>query len=171
MTGRYRTVVKKSRDLGLDHVKRALANKEIPLSKPELDFVRTSCRILNINSDDMIKSIVKRAIDKGGNQPKRVMANLSAQLDDLGARAENHKRPTLTPALATRTYDSMDAPARSLSHLQLCARGLRAATDGEYSKGIRMARIETENAIADFKATIGMGREWGGDERGRSVYK
>jgi hypothetical protein len=68
--------MKKSRDLGLDHVKRALANKEIPLSKPELDFVRTSCRILDINSEDMIKSIMTRAIDKGGNQPKRVMANL-----------------------------------------------------------------------------------------------
>jgi hypothetical protein len=154
MTGRYRTVMKKSRDLRFDHVKRALANKEIPLSKPELDFVRTSCRILDINSDDMVKSIVKRAIDKGGNQPKRVMASLRAQLDDLGARAENHKRPTLTPALAMRTYDSMDAPARSLSHLQLCARGLRAAIDGENSKGIRMARIVMENAITDFKATI-----------------
>ncbi len=150
----YRTVVKKSRDLGLDHVKRALANKEIPLSKPELDFVRTSCRILDINSDELIKSIVKRAMDKGGNQPKTVVANLRAQLDDLGTRAENHKRPTPTPALATRTYDCMDAPARSMSHLQLCARGLRAAIDGEYSKGIRMARIATENAIADYKATI-----------------
>jgi hypothetical protein len=75
-------------------------------------------------------------------------------MDDLGARAENHKRPTPTPALATRTYDSMDAPARSLAHLQLCAKGLRAAIDGEYSRGIKMARIAKENAIADFKATI-----------------
>jgi hypothetical protein len=70
------------------------------------------------------------------------------------ARPENHKRPTPTPALATRTYDSTDAPARSLAHLQLCARGLRAAIDREYSKGIRMARIATENVTADFKATI-----------------
>jgi hypothetical protein len=59
--------VKKSRDLGLNHVKRALDNKENPLSKFELDFIRTSCRILDINSDDTIKSIVKRAIEKGGN--------------------------------------------------------------------------------------------------------
>jgi hypothetical protein len=97
---------------------------------------------------------VKRAIDKGGNQLKRVIASLRAQLDDLGTRAENHKTPTLTPALATRMYDSMDAPARSLAHLQLCARGLRAAMEGGYSKGIKMARIATGNAIADFKATI-----------------
>ncbi len=79
MTGTYRTVVKRSRDLGLSRVKKALDNKENPLSKFELDFVRTSCRILDINSEDTIKSIVKRAIDKGGNQPKRVMASLRAQ--------------------------------------------------------------------------------------------
>ncbi len=97
---------------------------------------------------------MKRAKEKGGNQPKRVMASLRAQLEELGARAENHKRPTPTPALATRMYDSMGAPARSLAHLQLCARGLRAAMDGEYSRGINMARIATENTIVDFKATI-----------------
>jgi hypothetical protein len=154
MPGRYRTVVKKSRDLGLDHVKRALSNNRNPFSKLEIDFVCTSCHILDINSDDTMKSIVKRAKEKGGNQPKRVMSSLRAQLDDLGARAENHKRPTPTSALATRTYDSMDAPARSLAHLQLCAKGLRAAIDGEYSRGIKMARIATVNAIADFKATI-----------------
>jgi hypothetical protein len=123
MTGRFRTVVKRSRDLGLDHVKKALSNKEKPLSKLELDFVRTSCHILGINSEDTVKSIVKRTKEKGGNQPKRVMASLRAQLEELGARAENHKRPTPTPALATWMYDSMGAPARSLTHLQVCARG------------------------------------------------
>jgi hypothetical protein len=153
MTGTYRTVVKRSRDLGLSRVKKALDNKENPLSKFELDFVRTSCRILDINSEDTIKSIVMRAIEKGGNQPKRRMASLRAQLDDLGARAENHKRPTPTPALATRTNDDMDAPARSLAHLQLCVKGLRDATVRGYSRGIKVARIATENAIVDFKAT------------------
>ncbi len=74
-------------------------------------------------------------------------------MDDLGTRAENHKRPTLTPALATRIYDDMDAPACSLAHLQLCARGLRDTAAVGYSKGIKVARIATENAIVDFKAT------------------
>jgi hypothetical protein len=146
--------MKRSRDLGLDHVKRAPSNKENPLSKLELDFVRTSCHILDINSEDTIKSIVKRAKEKGGYQPKRVIAYIRAQLEDLGTRAENHKRPTLTPDLATRMYNSMGAPARSLAHLQLCARGLRAAIEGEFSRGIKMARIATDNAIVDFKATI-----------------
>ncbi len=54
MTGGYRTVVKKSRDLGLDRVKKAL-EKENPLSKFELEFIRTSCRILDINSEDVIE--------------------------------------------------------------------------------------------------------------------
>jgi hypothetical protein len=66
MTGTYRTVVKKSRDLGLTRVKKALEKKENPLSKFELEFVRTSCRILDINSEGTIRSIVKRALEKGG---------------------------------------------------------------------------------------------------------
>jgi hypothetical protein len=82
------------------------------------------------------------------------MASLRDQLAELGARAEDHKRPTPTPALATQMYDSMGAPVLSLAHLQRCAKGLREAVDGEYSKGIKMARIATENAIVDFKATI-----------------
>ncbi len=80
----------------------------------EIEFIRTSCRILDVNSEEMMKRIVKKAIEKGGGQAKRVMASICAQLDDLGTKAENYKRPTPTPALATRTYDDMDAPARSL---------------------------------------------------------
>jgi hypothetical protein len=90
MTGTYRTVVKISRDQGLSRVKKALDNKENPLSRYELEFVRTSCCILDINSEDTIRCIVKRAIEKGGGQAKRVMASIRAQLDDLGARAEKH---------------------------------------------------------------------------------
>ncbi len=112
----------RSRDQGLSRVKKDLDNKENPLSRYEIEFVRTSCRILDINYEDTIRNIVKRAIEKGGGQAKRVMASICAQLDDLGARAENYKRPTPTPALTTRTYDVMDAPARSLAHLQSCAK-------------------------------------------------
>jgi hypothetical protein len=61
MTGVYRIVVKRSRDLGLDRIKKALEKKENPLSKFELEFIRMSCRILDINSEDVIKGIVKRA--------------------------------------------------------------------------------------------------------------
>ncbi len=177
--GTYRTVVKRSKDQGLSRVKKALDNKENPLSRWELEFVRTTCRILDINSEETIKRIVKKAIEKGDGQAKRVMASIRAQLDDLGARAENHKRPTPTPALATRTYDGMDTLARSLDHLQGCAKGLRDATVGGYSRGIKVAKIAMENAIGDFKATIartqeacrwkhGVAEEW--HAKGEDVY-
>jgi hypothetical protein len=49
------------------------------------------------------------------------MSALTMLLDNLGARVKAHKRGTLAPAMSTRTYDDMDAPARSLAHLQICA--------------------------------------------------
>ncbi len=163
--------MKRSRDQGLSRVKKALDNKENPLSIWEIEFICTSCRILDLNSEEVMNRIVKRAIEKGAGQAKSVMASIRAQLDDLGNKAENYRRPTPTPALATRTYDDMDAPSRSLAHLQGCIRGLRDATVGGYSKGIKVAKIAVENAIGDFKATVvrtkeacrwkhGMAEEW-----------
>ncbi len=93
-------------------------------------------------------------MDKGCGQAKRVMASIRAQLDDLGKRVENHKRATPTPAFATRAYDDTDAPGRSLADLQTCARGLRDATVGGFSKGIKVAKIAVENTMEDIKVTI-----------------
>jgi hypothetical protein len=87
------------------------------------------------------------------------MASICAQLDDLGYKAENYMRPTPTPSFATRTYDDMDAPSHSLAHLQGCVRGLREATVGGYSKGIKVAKIAMENVIGDFKATVARTKE------------
>ncbi len=109
---------------------------------------------MGINSETTIRVIVKKAKEKGENQPRRVLNSLQSQLKELGARVEKHKRPTPTPAFNTRTLDSMGAPARSLGHLQSCVNGLREAMEGGYSMGIKTARIATENAKADFKATI-----------------
>jgi hypothetical protein len=159
MAAAYRTTVKRPKDQGLSRVKKALDNKENPLSIWEIEFIHTSCRILDINSEDVMKRIVKKALEKGSRQAKRVMASIRAPLDELGHKAENHKRPTPTPALATRTYDDMDAPARSLAHLQGCVRGLRDATVGGYSKGIKVAKIAAENAIGDFEATVARTKE------------
>ncbi len=119
-----------------------------------MDFIRTSCHILGINGKTTMKVIVKKAKERGEGQPRRVLASLRSQLEDLGVRVERHKRPTSTLAFNTRTFDSMGAPARSLAHLQSCANGLREAMEGGYSRGIKMARIATENAMSDFKATI-----------------
>ncbi len=125
----------------------------------EIEFIRTSCRILGINSEEAMNRIEKRAVEKGAGQAKRVMASIRSKLYNLGKKAENYKRPTPTRALATRTYDDMDAPARSLAHLQGCVRGLRDATVGGYSKGIKVAKIAVENAIGDFKATVARTKE------------
>jgi hypothetical protein len=159
MAAAYRTTVKRLRDQGLSRVKKALDNNKNPLSIWEIEFIRTTCRILDINSEDVMKRIVKKALEKGGGQAKRVIASILAQLDELENKAENHKRPTPTPALATRTYDDSDAPARSLAHLQGCVRGLRDATVGGYSKGIKVAKIAVENAIGDFEATVARTKE------------
>jgi hypothetical protein len=148
------TTVRKSKDQGLSRVKKAMDSKQNPLSIWEIDFICTSCRILDINSEEMINQIVKRALEKDCGQPKRVMTSIRVQLDDLGKRVETHKRATPTPALATRTYDDMDALAHSLAHLQVCAKGLRDATVGGFSKGIKVAKIAVENAKGDFKVTI-----------------
>jgi hypothetical protein len=115
--------VKRSKDQGLSRVKKALDNKENPLSIWEIEFIRTSCRILDINSEAVMKRIMKKAIEKGGGQAKRVMGSIRTQLDELGNKSEKRKRPTPTPAFATRTYDDMDAPSRSLAHLQAAREG------------------------------------------------
>jgi hypothetical protein len=140
--------------VALDHVKKALSSKRNPLTKLEVGFIRTSCHILGINGETTMRVIVKKAKEKGEGQPRRVLASLRSQLEELGARVEKHKRPTPTPAFNTRTLDSMGAPVRSLGHLQSCANGLREAMEEGYSMGIKTARIAMENAMADFKATI-----------------
>jgi hypothetical protein len=48
----------------------------------------------------------------------------------------------------------MNALARSLAHLQVCAKGLRDATVGGFSKGIKVAKMALENAQEDFQTTV-----------------
>jgi hypothetical protein len=154
MAGGSRTVVKRTNDAALEHVRKALRTNGSLLTKLELGFVRTSCHILGINSEATIRVIVERARDKGVHQPRRVLDSLQSQLEELATRVEKHQRPTPTPAFNTRKLDSMGAPARSLGHLQSCVDRLRDAMEGGYSMGIKTARIATENARSDFKATI-----------------
>jgi hypothetical protein len=149
-----RTVVKKTRDAALEHVRKALHNGGSLLTRPEASFVRTSCHILGLNSDTTMKAIVKRAKDKGKRQPRNLLDHLQSQLMELAEREDKHKRPTPNPAGSTRAVDSMGAPVRSLAHLQGCADALREATEGQYSKGIKAAKKAMENAKSDFKATI-----------------
>jgi hypothetical protein len=154
MSGTSRTVVKKTRDAALEHVRKALRNGGSLLTRPEASFVRTSCHILGLDSHTTMKAIVKRAKDKGKRQPRNVLDQLQSQLMELAERVDKHKRPTPNPAASTRAVDSVGAPVRSLAHLQGCADALREALEGQYSKGIKAAKKAMENAKSDFKATI-----------------
>jgi F0F1-type ATP synthase membrane subunit b/b' len=154
MSGTSRTVVKKTRDAALEHVRKTLRNGGSLLTRLEASFVRTSCHISGLDGEAVLKAIVKKAKEKGGRQPRKVLDQLQAQLAELAERVDKHKRPTPNPAASTRAVDSMGAPVRSLAHLQGCADALREATEGQYSKGIKAAKKAMENAKSDFKATI-----------------
>ncbi len=125
-----KTVVKRTKDAALKHVRRSLREGGSPLTKPEVSFVRTSCHILGINSSTTMKAIMKKAKEKGKHQPRKVLEHLQSQLREMAERVDKHKRPTPNPAASTRAVDSMRAPACSLGHLQGCADALREATEG-----------------------------------------
>jgi hypothetical protein len=80
MTGTSRTVVKRTKDAALEHVKKALRTNGSLLTRLELGFVRTSCHILGINSEATIRVIVKKAKEKGKHQPRKVLNSLQTQL-------------------------------------------------------------------------------------------
>jgi hypothetical protein len=98
MAGRSKTVVKRTRDEALEHVRRALREGGSLLTKPEASFVRTSCHILGIDSIITMKAIVRKAKEKGKRQPRTVLENLQSQLRELAERVDKHKRPTPNPA-------------------------------------------------------------------------
>jgi hypothetical protein len=74
--GSSKTVVKRTRDEALEHIKLALRTKSCLLTKQEMSFVRTSCQILGIDGPAMIRSIQKEVEDSGMKQPRKVMGHL-----------------------------------------------------------------------------------------------
>ncbi len=68
--------MKRSKDAALEHVRKALYTKGNLLMKAEIGFVPTSCHILGINSETTMKVIIKKAKERGGNQPRRVLTSL-----------------------------------------------------------------------------------------------
>jgi hypothetical protein len=152
--GSSKTVVKRSRDEALEHIKTAMRTKSCLLSKQELSFVCTSCQILGIDGPSMIKTIQREVEDKGLKQPRRVMERVQAWLKELAGRVEKHKRPMPNPAGCTRTANSMGASVRSLANLVGCAEALKEAVGEQYSKGIKAAMKAMENAKLDYKNTI-----------------
>jgi hypothetical protein len=66
-------------------------------TKQEISFIRTSCQILGLDGNAMIKSIQNEVKDNGMKQPRKVMEYLQARLRELADRVENHKQPTPNP--------------------------------------------------------------------------
>jgi hypothetical protein len=152
--GVSKTVVKRSRDEALEHVKLALRTNSNLFTRQEMSFIRTSCHKLGVDGNAMARAIMNEVKDNGIKQPRKVMEYLQSRLKELAERVEKHKRPTPNPAASTRTANSMGAPARSLGNLVGCAEALKEAIKGQYSKGIRAAIKAMENAKLDYKVTI-----------------
>jgi hypothetical protein len=62
------STVRRSTDKGLSRLKRAMDSNQNPLSPAEMDFVHMSCRILGIDSMEVIDVIGKKALEKGGGK-------------------------------------------------------------------------------------------------------
>ncbi len=147
-------VVKRTRDEALEHVKTALQTNCCLFTKQEMSFIRTSCQILGLDGNAMIRSVQNEVKDNGMKQPRKVMEYLQARLRELADRVEKHKRPTPNPASCTRAANPMGASVRSLGNLVGCAEVLKEAMGERYSKGIRAGMKAMENAKLAYKTTV-----------------
>jgi hypothetical protein len=127
----------------------------------------------------MVAKIGRKAVERGKGQVRKVMNSITVLLEELGDRVKAHKTETPGPALSTRTYDDMDAPAHSLPHLQANVKGLRDTMIGGFSRGIKVAKLALENSMEDFQVTVertGEAAKWKEDiisswmEKGREVW-
>ncbi len=146
--------MKRTRDEALEHIKIALRTKSCLFTKQEMSFIRTSCQILGVDSQAMMRAIQEEVESKRMKQPRKVMEYLQSQLKELADRVEKHKRPTPNPAGCTRAGNPMGASVRSLGKLTGCAEALKEAMTAQYSKGIKAGMRAMENAKLDFRNTI-----------------
>jgi hypothetical protein len=153
-TGGPKTVVKRTRDEALEHIRTALRTKSCLFTKQEMSFIHTSCQILGIDCQATSMAIQEEVKSKKIRGPRKVMEHLQARLIELADKVDKHKRPTPNPAGCTRTGNPMGASARSLGNLTGCAEALKEAMTAQYSKGIKAAAKAMENAKLDFKNTI-----------------
>jgi hypothetical protein len=145
---------RKATDKGLSRVKKALERGENPLSAAVADFVQTCCRILGINSEEKINEIGRRAVEDSKGNVQKVMSAITMLLDELGDKVKGHQRNSPGPSLSTRSYDDMDAPVRSLQHLQASVKGVRDMTVRGFARGIKVAELDLENSMEDFRITV-----------------
>jgi hypothetical protein len=85
-----KTVVKRSRDEALEHIKLALRTNGNLFTRQEMSFIRTSCHILGVDGSAMARAVVNEVRDKGIKQPRKV-EYLQSRLKELAEKVEKHK--------------------------------------------------------------------------------
>jgi hypothetical protein len=80
--GASKTVVKRSRDEALEHVKLALRTNSNLFKRQEMSFIRTSCHILGVDGNAMARAVVNELKDNGIKQPRKVMEYLQSRLKE-----------------------------------------------------------------------------------------
>jgi hypothetical protein len=125
--GSSKTVVRRTRDEALEHIKIALRTKSCPFTKQEMSFIRTSCQILGVDNHATMRAIQDEIECMKTKQPRKVMEHLQSRLKELADRVDKHKRLTPNPAGCTRAGNPMGASVRSLGNLTGCADALKEA--------------------------------------------
>ncbi len=65
-------VVKRTRDEALEHVKLALRTGNCLFTKQEMSFIRTSCQILGLDTNAMVRGVQNEVKNNGMKQPRKV---------------------------------------------------------------------------------------------------
>jgi hypothetical protein len=81
--GGSRTVVKRSRDEALEHIKLALRTNSCLFTRQEMSFIRTSCHLLGVDGNAMARAVLNEVKDNGMKQPRKVMEYLQSRLKEL----------------------------------------------------------------------------------------
>ncbi len=87
-----------------------------PLSKEEMHFARTCCRILKINEKERINSIGVKALKDGRGKVQATMSAIRRNLDTLSKEAESYRRESPGRSHTTHNWDNLDAPTHSLQY-------------------------------------------------------
>ncbi len=89
--GSSKTVVKRTRDEALEHIKTALHTKSCLFTKQEMCFIRASCQILGVDNHATMRAIQDEIEYMKIKQPRKVIEHLQARLKELAGRVNKHK--------------------------------------------------------------------------------
>ncbi len=91
------------------------------------------------------------------------MSAIQKLLGALGSKVEACRRDSPAPFQTMQNTDNLDAPARSLQYLVDSAKGLQDALQKGFVMGIKIAWLDLEKSLEDYKVTlkrIAMATNW-----------